>query len=158
MRGDEAEWRRVISSYKDLAASEYKRRMQVWTHGYVVVGDTEAEANEYLRYYAEQHADQRWIDFWVAEIGENAKELRPEQKINMSRNWAAGGGYGLVGTPDMILDRISRLSKAGLDGLMMTALEPIKMVERFGAKVMPLMEQAGLRRPFGAQPAMAVSA
>ena len=158
MRGDEAEWRRVISSYKDLAASEYKRRMQVWTHGYVVVGDTEAEANEYLRYYAEQHADQRWIDFWVAEIGENTKELRPEQKINMSRNWAAGGGYGLVGTPDMILDRISRLSKAGLDGLMMTALEPIKMVERFGAKVMPLMEQAGLRRPFGAQPAMAVSA
>ena len=47
----------------------------------------------------------RWIETWVAEIGENAKELRPEQMINMSRNWAAGGGYGLVGTPDMILDK-----------------------------------------------------
>ena len=29
---------------------------------------------------------------------------------------------------------------------MMTALEPIKMVERFGSAVMPLMEQAGLPR------------
>jgi alkanesulfonate monooxygenase SsuD/methylene tetrahydromethanopterin reductase-like flavin-dependent oxidoreductase (luciferase family) len=158
MRGDEDEWRRVISSYKTLAATEYKRTMQVWTHGYVVVGDTEAEANDYLRYYAEQHADHRWIDFWVAEIGENAKELRPEQRINMSRNWAAGGGYGLVGTPDMIMDKIARLSKAGLDGLMMTALEPIKMVERFGAKVMPLMEQAGLRKPFAPRPAERVAA
>ena len=158
MRGSEDDWRTIISGYKNLAATEYKRSMQMWTHGYVVVGDTEAEANDYLRYYAEQHADTRWIEFWVAEIGENAKELRPEQKINMSRNWAAGGGYGLVGTPDMIVDKISRLSKAGLDGLMMTALEPVKMVERFGAKVMPLMEQAGLRRKFGARPAMAARA
>jgi len=148
MRGSEDDWRAMISGYKTKAANDYNRRMQVWTHGYVVVGDTEAEANDYLRYYAEQHADKRWIDMWVAEIGEDAKQLRPEQMINMSRNWAAGGGYGLVGTPDMIMDKIGRLSRAGLDGLMMTALEPVTMVDRFGAKVIPLMEQAGLRRPY----------
>src|SRR5262245_51429402 len=157
MRGDEEEWKRVISSYKDLARTEYKRSMQVWTHGYVVVGDTEKEANDYLRYYAEQHADTRWIDTWVAEISEGNKqqELRPEQKVNMSRNWAAGGGYGLVGTPEMIVDKILGLSKAGLDGLMMTALEPVKMVDRFGTKVLPLLEQAGLRKPFAARPVAA---
>jgi FMNH2-dependent dimethyl sulfone monooxygenase len=53
----------------------------------------------------------------------------------------------------MIMDKLTRLSRAGLDGLMMTALEPIKMVDRFGSKVMPLMEQAGLRRPFAPQQA-----
>lgn len=148
MRGSEDDWRAMIAGYKSHAAKEYKRPIQVWTHGYVVVGDTEAEANDYLRYYAEQHADHRWVDTWVAEISENAKELRPEQKVNMSRNWAAGGGYGLVGTSDMIMDKFTRLSRAGLDGLMLTALEPVKMVERFGNKVMPLMEQAGLRRPY----------
>ena len=148
MRGSEDDWRATISNYKTLARSRYNRSMQVWTHGYVVVGDTEAEANDYMRYYAEQHADKRWIETWVAEIGENETTLRPEQKINMSRNWAAGGGYGLVGTPDMIMDKLMRLSAAGLDGLMMTALEPIRMVDRFGAKVLPLMEQAGLRRPY----------
>jgi alkanesulfonate monooxygenase SsuD/methylene tetrahydromethanopterin reductase-like flavin-dependent oxidoreductase (luciferase family) len=148
MRGNEDDWRMMISTYKSHAAREYKRPIQVWTHGYVVLGETEAEANDYLHYYAEKHADQRWIDTWVAEIGENATTLRPEQKINMSRNWAAGGGYGLVGTADMIMDKLTRLSRAGLDGLMMTALEPIKMVERFGSAVMPLMELAGLRRPY----------
>lgn len=148
MRGTEDEWRNIISGYKTLAAKEYKRQMQVWTHGYVVIGDTEAEANDYLRYYAEQHADQNWIDTWVNELMENATELRPEQKINMSRNWAAGGGYGLVGTVDMIMDKITRLSRAGLDGLMMTALEPVKMVERFSQQVIPEMERAGLRKAF----------
>ena len=103
---------------------------------------------DYLRYYAEQHADQNWIDTWVNELMENATELRPEQKINMSRNWAAGGGYGLVGTVDMIMDKITRLSRAGLDGLMMTALEPVKMVERFSQQVIPEMERAGLRKAF----------
>jgi dimethylsulfone monooxygenase len=148
MRGTEDDWRAIISGYKTKADKDYGRRMQVWTHGYVIVGDTETEANDYLRYYAEQHADKAWIDTWVAEIGEDSKTLRPEQLINMSRNWAAGGGYGLVGTPDMIMDKISRLSRAGLDGLMMTALEPLTMVERFGEKVLPLLEQTGLRRPF----------
>ena len=88
---------------------------------------------------------------WVAEIGENSKTLRPEQMINMSRNWAAGGGYGLVGTPDMIMDKINRLSRAGLDGLMMTALEPVKMVDRFCNNVIPLMVQVGLRAPYQPQ-------
>jgi len=151
MRGSEDDWRAMIASYKTAAANEYNRKIQVWTHGYVVVGDTEAEANDYLRYYAEQHADKRWIETWIAEIGEDAATLRPEQMINMSRNWAAGGGYGLVGTPEMIADKLMRLSRAGLDGLMMTALEPIKMVGRVGAKVLPLLEQAGMRRPFAAR-------
>jgi dimethylsulfone monooxygenase len=148
MRGSEDDWRATIQSYKTLAASEYKRPIQVWTHGYVVLSDSEAEANEYLRYYAEEHADKNWIDTWVAEITENAPDLRPEQKINMSRNWAAGGGFGLVGTPDMVMDKITRLSRAGLDGMMLTALEPLKMVERFSTKVIPLMEEAGLRKPY----------
>ena len=151
MRGSEDDWRTMIAGYKTTAEKEHKRQMQVWTHGYVVVGDTEKEASDYLRYYAEQQADKPWIDTWVAEIGEDAKTLRPEQMINMSRNWAAGGGYGLVGTPDMILDKIDRLSRAGLDGLMMTALEPLEMVDRFGSKVIPLMEQAGLRKPYRRQ-------
>jgi dimethylsulfone monooxygenase len=151
MRGSEDDWRTMISGYKTTAEKEYKRRMQVWTHGYVVVGETEKEANDYLRYYAEQQADKPWIEMWVAEIGEDSKTLRPEQMINMSRNWAAGGGYGLVGTPDMIMDKINRLSRAGLDGLMMTALEPVKMVDRFCNNVIPLMVQVGLRAPYQPQ-------
>ncbi len=71
MRGSEDDWRATIASYKTLAATQYQRPIQVWTHGHVVVGDTEAEANDYLRWYAEQHADKPWIDSWLADISEN---------------------------------------------------------------------------------------
>jgi alkanesulfonate monooxygenase SsuD/methylene tetrahydromethanopterin reductase-like flavin-dependent oxidoreductase (luciferase family) len=146
LRGSDDDWRGIISAYKALAASEYRRAVQVWTHGYVVVGETEAEANDYLRYYAEERADKRWVDAWVAELGENAPKLRPDQLVHMSRNWAAGGGQPLVGTPEMIVDRIARYSRAGLDGMLLTALEPEKMLGRMQERVMPLLVQAGLRR------------
>lgn len=147
LHGDEDNWAKIISAYKTLAASEFQRPLQVWTHGYVVVGETEAEANDYLRYYAEQHADKRWVDAWIAELGENAPKLRPDQLVHMSRNWAAGGGQSLVGTPEMIVDKMTKLSRAGLNGILMTALEPELMLGRMHTKVVPLMEQAGLRRP-----------
>ena len=148
LHGGEETWRDIIAGYKKQAASEYQRPVQVWTHGYVVIGDTEAEANDYLRYYAEEHADNLWVEAWVGEISENVKTLRPEQLVHMSRNWAAGGGHGLVGTPDMIVDKMTRLSRAGLDGMLMTALEPENMLKRLGSTVLPRMEQAGLRLPF----------
>ena len=122
LRGEEEDWRSIISAYKTLAAGEYKRQIQVWTHGYVVVGDTDAEANDYLRYYAEQRADKRWVEAWVAELGENAPKLRPDQLVHMSRNWAAGGGQSLVGTPETIVDRMAKFSRVGLDGILLTAL------------------------------------
>jgi alkanesulfonate monooxygenase SsuD/methylene tetrahydromethanopterin reductase-like flavin-dependent oxidoreductase (luciferase family) len=147
LRGSEDDWRATIAAYKALAANEYQRPIQVWTHGYVVVGDTEAEANEYLRYYAEERADKRWVDAWVAELGENAPKLRPDQLVHMSRNWAAGGGQNLVGTPEIIADKMTKYSRAGLDGILLTALEPEKMLGRMQEKVMPLLIQAGLRRP-----------
>lgn len=150
LRGGEEDWRAIISAYKTLAAREYNRPLQVWTHGYVVIGETEAEARDYLRYYAEERADTRWIEGWLAELAEDAPKLRPDQLVHMSRNWAAGGGYGLVGTAEQIVDTMQRLARAGLDGILMTALEPETMLTRFGATVAPLMQQAGLRR--GAPP------
>ena len=154
LRGEEEDWRNIISAYKTLAASEYKRPIQVWTHGYVVVGDTEAEANDYLRYYAEECADKRWVEAWVGELGENAPKLRPDQLVHMSRNWAAGGGQSLVGTPETIVDKMAKFSRAGLDGILLTALEPEKQLERVQAKVVPLMIEAGLRRPHASPAAL----
>jgi alkanesulfonate monooxygenase SsuD/methylene tetrahydromethanopterin reductase-like flavin-dependent oxidoreductase (luciferase family) len=151
LRGEEEDWRSIISAYKTLAAGEYKRQIQVWTHGYVVVGDTDAEANDYLRYYAEQRADKRWVDAWVAELGENAPKLRPDQLVHMSRNWAAGGGQSLVGTPQTIVDRMAKFSRVGLDGILLTALEPEKQLGQMQARVVPMMIEAGLRRPHPGQ-------
>jgi len=69
----------------------------------------------------------------------------------MSRNWAAGGGQSLVGTPETIVDKMAKFSRAGLDGILLTALEPEKQLGQVQARVIPLMVEAGLRRPHTGQ-------
>ena len=53
-----------------LAFGEYRRTVQVWSHGYVVVRPTEREAEDYLRWYAEEQADHPWVDGWLSKLRE----------------------------------------------------------------------------------------
>jgi alkanesulfonate monooxygenase SsuD/methylene tetrahydromethanopterin reductase-like flavin-dependent oxidoreductase (luciferase family) len=54
----------------------------------------------------------------------------------------------LVGTPEQMVDRLIKLSKAGIDGLNMTFVNYQDELERVVGQVLPLLEQAGLRRSF----------
>jgi alkanesulfonate monooxygenase SsuD/methylene tetrahydromethanopterin reductase-like flavin-dependent oxidoreductase (luciferase family) len=150
IRGEPSNWKVTIDRYKNAARDKYNREVQVWTHGYVVVRDTQDEADAYLRYYSDEQADREWVESWIRELGENAPKLRPEQLVHMSGHWAAGGGFPLVGTHQSVLERLQILSDAGLDGILLTALEPEKMLDQFAAEMLPLLEKAGLRQPFRA--------
>ena len=141
-------WKDQVDAYRRHAA-EFGRKIQVWTHGYTVIRETEAEAQNYIRYYAEDNVDQKWIDAWIREIGEDMPVLRPEQQALMQRNWATGGGMALVGTPRQVADRMQRLSDAGVDGILLTAVEPYDMMKRAANELLPLLEQAGLRSAAG---------
>ncbi len=146
LRDQEDSWAPQIAAYHNLARTEFRRDIQVWTHGYVVIGDTDAHARAYLNSYAEERADPVWVKAWVDELSEGMPALRPEQLFVMRRNWAAGGGFELVGSAETVARKLIGLSAAGLSGFLLTALEPEKMLRRFGAEVMPRLEQAGLRR------------
>jgi alkanesulfonate monooxygenase SsuD/methylene tetrahydromethanopterin reductase-like flavin-dependent oxidoreductase (luciferase family) len=146
-KDDPETWVPHVRSYHELANKEYGRQVQVWTHGYVVIADTEKEAANYLDYYAEKNGDHRWVNAWINSLSENQTQLRPEQTVHMTRRWAAGGGVRIVGTPDSVTDQLIAYSKAGVDGILLTALEPSKMLDQLAADVMPRLEQAGLRRP-----------
>lgn len=145
---DGTEWDKVVHKYRDLAEGTYNRQVQVWTHGYVVVGDTDEDAQKYLKYYAQDFADTPWVESWVKQISENAPQLRPEQIYHMSRNWAAGGGIALVGSAQTIADKLARFVDAGVSGLLLTSLDPMTMTGRFIDEVLPILEKNGLREPF----------
>jgi alkanesulfonate monooxygenase SsuD/methylene tetrahydromethanopterin reductase-like flavin-dependent oxidoreductase (luciferase family) len=144
---DPSTWAAHIDAYREIGRRR-GRELQVWTHCYVVLRDTEAEANDYLRYYSETHADKHWVDAWIAEISQNAPKLSDQQALRVMRNWAAGGGLAMVGTPETVAARLAQLSAAGLSGILLTAVEPEDMLDRFGRQVLPRLEAAGLRRPF----------
>jgi alkanesulfonate monooxygenase SsuD/methylene tetrahydromethanopterin reductase-like flavin-dependent oxidoreductase (luciferase family) len=55
--------------------------------------------------------------------------------------------YPLVGTAAEIAERLAGLSRAGLDGVLLTWVDYADGLARFNADVLPLLEQAGLREP-----------
>ena len=152
IRGTQKDWKVTIGSYKNRARDIYNRDIQVWTHGYVVIRDTQDEAERYLKYYSQDFADDRWVKAWIRELGENLSELRPAQRIHIEGAWAAGGGFPLVGTPDSVLEKLILLSESGLDGILLTALEPEKMLDGWEREIMPRLEKEGMRFPFGDLP------
>ena len=59
--------------------------------------------------------------------------------------WVVGGTVHLVGSPEPIVDWFIRLRDAGCDGIQVNFYDFLPDLEFFGARVLPLMEEAGLR-------------
>ena len=73
-------------------------------------------------------------------------ELEEHGKTNRVAFIAAKAlGPGLVGTPEMIADRIRRYEAAGVGTLMLHFHPMIEGMERFAREIMPLAEREGGR-------------
>ncbi len=134
-----------IAKIKAMAAA-HGRSIEAWSLGFVVCRDTEAEAQDYLRWYADEHGD------W--EGATNALGLMNVESATFSeQSWraarqafiAGAGGFALVGTPDTIVDRLIALSDIGLDGLLLICADWLPELSGVRDRILPLMEQAGLR-------------
>ncbi|WP_340265340.1 LLM class flavin-dependent oxidoreductase [Sphingobium mellinum] len=141
--------RAQVAKYKDLARERYNRDIQVWCYVYVVQRDTQKEAEDFLKYYAEQHGDDVATDNILKTLGVETGIWSPEEAERFKFHFKAGwGGYPLVGTPERIVDTIQTLSDIGLDGISLTWVDYTDGIERWEKGVMPLLEQSGLRKSF----------
>jgi dimethylsulfone monooxygenase len=144
--GDVEGSKALIEHCKDLAHRRYQRKVQVWTHAYVVMRDTQEEADAFLRYYAEEYADTERVEAWTKTLTQTAdNKVRNEESWKFKRNWAAGGGIGLVGTPQRVAEQLVALTQIGLDGILLNSTEPETMLGYAGRSLLPLLEQAGVR-------------
>ena len=61
---------------------------------------------------------------------------------------AAGhGSYPVIGTPRQVADELIQLHEVGLSGTTLSFVDYIKEFPYFRDEVLPLLEQAGIRRP-----------
>jgi FMNH2-dependent dimethyl sulfone monooxygenase len=118
----------------------------VWVNAYIVEGDTEADAQAYLDYYANTHGDWEAATNLVTNmIGSSesyAKETMDQMKFHFIAGW---GGYPIVGTQAQVVDSLSALSKSGLDGVLLSFPRYIEDMRRFQQSTYPLLVEAGLR-------------
>ena len=144
---DLAEAKSHIADYKRYALETFDREVQIWTHGYTVIRETQKEAEDFLNYYAVEHADRARVEQFIATAGASAESMSREERWKFDRNWAAGGGYGLVGSMERVAEILVDLSAAGLDGILLNTIEPENMLDHLGRGVLPRLEAAGVRAP-----------
>jgi alkanesulfonate monooxygenase SsuD/methylene tetrahydromethanopterin reductase-like flavin-dependent oxidoreductase (luciferase family) len=66
----------------------------------------------------------------------------------MRHRMAVGAGHPLVGNAQGIAEELAAISRIGIDGVILTWVDYVDGVDRFNRQVLPLLEQAGLRKPF----------
>lgn len=138
-----------VEKYKRTARERFGREIQVWAHSYVVQRETRKEAEDYLHYYAVEHQDRECVDALLSGSVKEVHDMPAEVFEALRTRYAAGfGGISLVGTAGQIADKLAMLSRAGLDGVLLTWVDYADGVRRFNRDVLPLLEQAGLRKPF----------
>jgi alkanesulfonate monooxygenase SsuD/methylene tetrahydromethanopterin reductase-like flavin-dependent oxidoreductase (luciferase family) len=140
--------RAQIDAFRRLAREEYGRELQIWGNCYVVHGDTQKEAEDYLNYYVVEKGDERALDTLATILGLQSMVLPPEVidqfRFHLKAGW---GGYSLVGTADHIVDQLIKLKDIGFDGQLLSWVDYLSGLEHWNREIMPRLEQAGLRRP-----------
>jgi alkanesulfonate monooxygenase SsuD/methylene tetrahydromethanopterin reductase-like flavin-dependent oxidoreductase (luciferase family) len=136
-----------VQAYRKLA-QEYGREVRVWSNATVIQAETEKEARDFYHYYVHEKGD--WvaagkvIETMAAEI--NARDYPPERRRAMAEMMISGwGGHPLIGTKEQIVDGLVRLSKIGLDGVLLSWPRFEAGMREFRDVTYPLVRQAGLR-------------
>jgi len=142
------ECRAHVQAYHKLARETYGREIKVWTLVNIVQGETEKEAREFYDYYVRQKGDweaaKNMVDTFSLEI--NKRNVTPERIKPLQEAFIQGwGGLPVVGTKEQVVDTLTTLSRAGLDGLLVAFPRYEQGMREFRDVTYPLIKQAGLR-------------
>jgi dimethylsulfone monooxygenase len=135
-----------VAAIRRLAREEFDREVQVWTTGFILCRPTEKEAREDLHHVVDAKGDWEAIENLIRQQRLDEPDVPPEIQRRRKRRLLTGwGGYPLVGTPERIADELIRLSKDGLDGVVVSWVNYREELRQFVDDILPLLEQAGVR-------------
>jgi dimethylsulfone monooxygenase len=143
---DDAIIKQQVDDYRKLARETSGRDVHVWSSAYVAQADSREDALKYIDYYAVRNGDDPHVDAFIAESITRSRVIDPAALQKLRYSIKAGlAGVPLLGTAEQIVDRLERVSRCGLDGLLLVWMDFQNGIRRFNDEVLPLMEQAGLR-------------
>lgn len=135
--------RAAFQKIKDQAAAN-GRDVQIWTSAWLLCRPTEAEARREYDYWVHEKGDWKAAEAYFKQfVGGGGQSMDAIAKQSVLESLVAQG-HPLVGTPAQIVERLSRLSDVGLDGVLYIAGDYEEQLDIFGRDVRPLARQAGL--------------
>ena len=140
--------RRDVEEVRDTARREHGRAIDVIATAYVVCRPTAAEAEEFHRHYARDHADWEAADHLMELAGIHAQFFPPEHYQQFRERFAGGHGmYPIVGDPDHVAAELARIADAGFAGVGFSLVDYAAEFPHFRDEVLPRLEARGLRSP-----------
>jgi alkanesulfonate monooxygenase SsuD/methylene tetrahydromethanopterin reductase-like flavin-dependent oxidoreductase (luciferase family) len=130
--------------------TEAGKKIGVLTFSHVICRSTEKEAQDYLRYTAQDNADWEAVDNLVRLQFAHAQSFPHDLLALIRDRMAAGhGGFPLVGTPEQVAEGILALHAAGFDGTTLSFVDYAEEFPYFRDTVLPILAEAGIRTPAG---------
>ncbi|HLI20799.1 MAG TPA: LLM class flavin-dependent oxidoreductase [Stellaceae bacterium] len=142
--------KKQLAAYRDRAHKEYGRSLSIWAGAAVIIGDTEAEAKARYEEAVNEKGDWEAVDSVFRIMGMVGRHQGKSEAELLALKRLYIGGYGadpMIGTAEMIADKLEQKSKAGIDGVLVTCPAYESDLRRFVREVVPLLEQKGLRKP-----------
>ncbi|MDR3373980.1 MAG: LLM class flavin-dependent oxidoreductase [Ancalomicrobiaceae bacterium] len=144
-----------IGALKAQAAA-IGRSVGVLTFSHVVCRPTEKEARDYLQHFGKDNADWEAVDNLVRLQFAHAHSFPHDLLALIRDRMAAGhGGFPLVGTPEQVADGLISLHRAGFGGTTLSFVDYAEEFPYFRDTVLPILAEAGIRRPVPAVAAVA---
>jgi FMNH2-dependent dimethyl sulfone monooxygenase len=128
-------------------AADHGREVQIWAASLVLCEEAQGAAQDEVLRYTEREGDPEASANRTA-WGLAGKAPSTSRTETMKTKGNVDGGLALIGTPREIADKICALSEAGIDGLCLSWFNFERGLPIFIDKVLPLLEQAGVRQPF----------
>ncbi len=134
-----------VASYRRLAAAK-GRELQVWTPVAIIQGDSDADAvrmRERIDALGDYEAARTQVEGLKAawNLDEGAQRRLTRRIVE------GGGGWPAVGSAQTVADRLEMLSRAGLDGVLVSWIDFSAGLTRLVQDVLPILERRGLREP-----------
>lgn len=123
------------------SAREAGRDVKAIINPMIVCRPTEREAKDYhaaILAHADTGALQGFLDHQSAGDSRAWLNHKSEQRV-------LGGNIQIIGSPEQVAEKLLRLRQAGIDGVQLAFFDFQPDLDFFGAAVLPLLKQAGLR-------------
>lgn len=130
-----------IAHIKQQAARQ-GRDIKCIVNPHIICRDTEREARQYLQYMLDGEDDEAVDNFMASILGGDTRGWREHSRAG----WAAGGNVQIVGSPEQVVEWLTKLKAIGCDGVQINFFDFEPDLKYFGERVMPLMQQTGLRK------------
>jgi alkanesulfonate monooxygenase SsuD/methylene tetrahydromethanopterin reductase-like flavin-dependent oxidoreductase (luciferase family) len=138
-----------IAEIKQLARERYGREIRVFGRGHIVCRDTQAEADAAYDYVHRQAADYEGAANVTGISREHSQstDWTIEERRLLEGMIAGFWGIPMVGTPDLVAQRMIDLHEAGADGIAISFVDYDEGLAQMESEILPRLVQAGVRAP-----------